>query len=107
MHVRVGYRKARATNEEYCGFMLFGARTAKLATVRLDGWPHVAPVRFFLDGRGVKGKSILRDGRVSLTKSRHSTSRWWRGRPRSETPPDEFLVRVKVKKTVTAMDMAD
>lgn len=51
------------------------ARTAKLATVRADGSPHVAPVWIDLDGDDVvfttsadtvKGKAILRDGRVSL-----------------------------------------
>ena len=55
------------------------ARTAKLAVVRADGSPHVAPVWVDLDGDGddvqvvfmtsadtIKGKAILRDGRVSL-----------------------------------------
>ncbi len=51
------------------------ARTAKLATVRADGRPHVAPVWIDLDGddvvfmtgaETVKGKAIRRDGRVSL-----------------------------------------
>lgn len=51
------------------------ARTAKLAVVRKDGSPHVAPVWVDLDGDEIvfmtsadtiKGKSILRDGRVSL-----------------------------------------
>lgn len=51
------------------------ARTAKLATVRADGSPHVAPVWIDLDGdevvfmtsaETVKGKAIGRDGRVSL-----------------------------------------
>jgi PPOX class probable F420-dependent enzyme len=51
------------------------ARTAVLATVRADGRPHVAPVWIALDGddvvfttspETVKGKAILRDGRVSL-----------------------------------------
>jgi len=51
------------------------ARTAKLAVTRLDGSPHVAPVWVDLDGDQVvfmtsadtiKGKSILRDGRVAL-----------------------------------------
>jgi PPOX class probable F420-dependent enzyme len=51
------------------------ARTAKLAVVRADGSPHVAPVWIDLDGDEVvfmtaadtvKGKAILRDGRVSL-----------------------------------------
>lgn len=51
------------------------ARTAKLAIVRKDGSPHVAPVWVDLDGDEIvfmtsadtiKGKAILRDGRVSL-----------------------------------------
>ena len=51
------------------------ARTAKLAVVRADGSPHVAPVWTDLDGDQVvfmtaadtiKGKAILRDPRVSL-----------------------------------------
>ena len=51
------------------------ARTAKLAVVRADGSPHVAPVWVDLDGDQVvfmtsadtiKGKAIVRDPRVSL-----------------------------------------
>ncbi len=51
------------------------ARTAKLAVVRADGSPHVAPVWVDLDGDDIvfmtsadtiKGKAILRDPRVSL-----------------------------------------
>ena len=51
------------------------ARTAKLAVVRADGSPHVAPVWVDLDGDDVvfmtsadtlKGKAIRRDPRVSL-----------------------------------------
>jgi PPOX class probable F420-dependent enzyme len=51
------------------------ARTAKLAVVRADGAPHVAPVWVDLDGDQVvfmtaadtiKGKAILRDPRVCL-----------------------------------------
>ncbi len=51
------------------------ARTAKLAVVRRDGSPHVAPVWVALDGDEIvfmtsadtiKGKAILRDPRVSL-----------------------------------------
>lgn len=55
------------------------ARTAKLAVVRSDGSPHVAPVWVDLDGDGddtvvvfmtsadtIKGKAILRDARVCL-----------------------------------------
>lgn len=55
------------------------ARTGKLAVARKDGSPHVAPVWVDLDGEGanarlvfmtssatIKGKSILRDGRVAI-----------------------------------------
>jgi PPOX class probable F420-dependent enzyme len=51
------------------------ARTAKLAVVRADGSPHVAPVWTLLDGEDVvfmtsadtiKGKALLRDPRVAL-----------------------------------------
>ena len=51
------------------------ARTAKLAVVRADGSPHVAPVWVDLDGdtivfmtsaATIKGKAIRRDPRVSL-----------------------------------------
>lgn len=51
------------------------ARTAKLAVVRADGSPHVAPVWVDLDGDDlvfmtsadtVKGRAIARDPRVSL-----------------------------------------
>jgi PPOX class probable F420-dependent enzyme len=51
------------------------ARTGKLAVIRADGSPHVAPVWVDLDGdelvlmtsaESIKGKSILRDGRVAL-----------------------------------------
>ena len=51
------------------------ARTAKLAVVRADGSPHVAPIWVALDGDEIvfttsadtiKGKAILRDPRVCL-----------------------------------------
>jgi PPOX class probable F420-dependent enzyme len=51
------------------------ARTGKLAVVRADGSPHVAPVWTDLDGDDVvfmtsgstiKGKAILRDPRVAI-----------------------------------------
>ena len=51
------------------------ARTAKLAVVKADGSPHVAPVWVDLEGDDivfmtaadtVKGRAILRDPRVSL-----------------------------------------
>jgi PPOX class probable F420-dependent enzyme len=52
------------------------ARTAKLATVRADGRPHLAPVWYDLDDDGalvfntgestVKGRNIRREPRVSI-----------------------------------------
>jgi len=63
------------------------ARTGKLAVTRKDGSPHIAPVWVDLDGPDVvfltardtvKGKSILRDGRVALCFD-------------DETPPFNFV----------------
>ena len=63
------------------------ARTGKLAVTRKDGSPHVAPVWVDLDGPDlvfltardtIKGKSILRDGRVALCFD-------------DETPPFNFV----------------
>lgn len=63
------------------------AHTAKLAIVRADGSPQVAPVWidreddqivFMTSSETVKGKSILRDGRVSLCLD-------------NETPPFDFV----------------
>jgi PPOX class probable F420-dependent enzyme len=57
-------------------FLAVGTRTGKLATVRADGRPHVAPIWFVLDGedlifntwhKSVKGKNLVRDGRAALT----------------------------------------
>ena len=51
------------------------ARTAKLATVRKDGAPHVAPIWVAIDGRDLmfntgrdtlKGQALRRDPRISL-----------------------------------------
>ncbi len=61
---------------EWHTFLLLGKRTAKLATVRSYGRPHVAPVWFILDSDSlvfmtgkdtVKGKNILRDPRVMVS----------------------------------------
>ncbi len=61
------------TPDEHESFLLDRPRTAKLATVREDGRPHVLPVWFDLDGDGfifttwqetVKAANLQRDGRV-------------------------------------------
>jgi PPOX class probable F420-dependent enzyme len=63
------------TETEWRAFLSEGTRTGKLATVRADGRPHVAPVWFLLDGDdlvlnthsgSVKGRTLARDGRASL-----------------------------------------
>ncbi|WP_049579299.1 PPOX class F420-dependent oxidoreductase [Streptomyces sp. SBT349] len=63
------------TEAECREFLSAGTRTGKLATVRADGSPHIAPVWFVLDGGDVmfttgadtvKGVNLRRDGRVSL-----------------------------------------
>ena len=64
------------STDEWRAFVSEGTRTAKLSTVRADGRPHVAPVWFLLDGDDlvfntgkdtVKGRNLLRDGRVALS----------------------------------------
>jgi PPOX class probable F420-dependent enzyme len=61
--------------DEWRAFLSEGTRTAKLATVRKDGRPHVVPIWFVLDGddlvfttgsRSVKARAIRRDPRVCL-----------------------------------------
>ncbi|MER6401630.1 MULTISPECIES: PPOX class F420-dependent oxidoreductase [unclassified Kitasatospora] len=63
------------TETEWRAFLAAGTRTAKIATTRADGRPHVAPVWFLLDGDEivfntgagtVKGRTLARDGRVML-----------------------------------------
>lgn len=61
--------------EQVRRFLMEGTRTAKVATVRRDGRPHVAPVWFLLDGEtlvfttgktSVKGRTLARDPRVAI-----------------------------------------
>ncbi|MFG1668290.1 PPOX class F420-dependent oxidoreductase [Streptomyces sp. Y7] len=65
----------KMTDEEWRTFVSHGTRTAKLSTVRADGSPHVTPIWFVLDGdelvfntsgSSVKGRNLVRDGRVAL-----------------------------------------
>ena len=76
------------TKAEAYAFLAEGTRTGKLATVRANGRPHVAPIWFVLDGEdlifntwhaSVKGKNLKRDGRVALTVD-------------EETPPFAFVL---------------
>ncbi|MFI0901742.1 PPOX class F420-dependent oxidoreductase [Streptomyces sp. NPDC020983] len=63
------------TEPEWRAFLAHGTRTAKLATTRADGRPHVAPVWFLLEGDElvlntgrdtVKGRTLARDPRVMV-----------------------------------------
>ncbi|MGW1375125.1 PPOX class F420-dependent oxidoreductase [Streptomyces sp. NPDC002446] len=65
----------KMNKDEWQRFLSEGTRTGKLATVRADGSPHVAPVWFLVDGDAlvfntgaetVKGRNLARDGRVAL-----------------------------------------
>jgi PPOX class probable F420-dependent enzyme len=74
---------------EWRAFVTEGTRTGKLATTRLDGRPHVAPVWFDLDDDGtvvfttgadtLKGKALRRDPRVAMCVD-------------DETPPFAFVL---------------
>jgi hypothetical protein len=67
---------AKMQPAEIRAFLLSGARTGKLATVRLDGRPHIAPIWFDLDDddtlifttwhASVKGVNMRRHPQVSL-----------------------------------------
>ncbi|TDV41863.1 PPOX class F420-dependent oxidoreductase [Actinophytocola oryzae] len=66
--------------DEWLAFAMHGTRTGKLATVRKDGSPHVAPIWFLIDtdeagdhivfttgATTVKGHAIRRDPRLSMS----------------------------------------
>jgi len=85
-----------STAEAY-EFLAHGRRTGKVATVRADGRPHVAPIWFVVDGTDlvfmtgadtVKGRTLRRDPRVALTVD-------------LEAPPYAFVM---VEGTVTLSD---
>jgi len=65
----------KMTDDEAFAFIAAKPRTAKLATVRKDGSPHVVPVWVAVDGRtlvfttgvdSLKAKAMTRDPRVSM-----------------------------------------
>lgn len=64
------------SRERIYEFLATGTHTGKLATVRADGRPHVAPIWFVIDGADllfmtnhatVKGRTLRRDPRAALT----------------------------------------
>jgi PPOX class probable F420-dependent enzyme len=79
---------ARMTPDQRRAFLAAGTRTAKLATTRTDGRPHVAPVWFVMDGDDVlfmtgadtvKGRNLRRTGQAALSVD-------------DETPPYAFVL---------------
>ena len=91
----------RMDEAEVRAFLTFGTRTGKLAVTRLDGSPMVVPIWFAVDdddtllftswGESIKGKSLRRDGRVSLCVD-------------SDQPPYAY---VRVDGTTTILDDAE
>ena len=88
------------TREECLEFMMAQPRTAKIATVRADGRPHVAPIWFYLDGDAlmfttwhttVKAANLKRDPRVCLVVD-------------DETPPFAFVQYEGVASVVDDLD---
>jgi PPOX class probable F420-dependent enzyme len=78
----------RMSGDDWKQFAFGTPRTAKLATVRANGAPHVAPVWVALDGDDIlfttgettmKGKALRRDPRVALCFD-------------DETPPFSFVL---------------
>ena len=66
---------SKMEESEWRAFITEGTRTGKLATVRADGAPHIAPVWFLLDGDDlvfttenvtVKSHDLIRDGRAAM-----------------------------------------
>jgi PPOX class probable F420-dependent enzyme len=65
----------KMSDDVWKAFIMQGTRTGKLATVRADGSPHIAPMWFLLDGgdlvfttekETVKGRNLVRDDRAAL-----------------------------------------
>jgi PPOX class probable F420-dependent enzyme len=100
------------------------ARTAKLATVRADGAPHVAPIWVDVDGDGdeaaivfttgantLKGKAILRDGRVALCLDDERPPFSFvtiEGTTTTSTDPDELLAwATRIAGRYMGSDLAD
>ena len=102
-------------------------RTAKLAVTRLDGSPHVVPVWvdlergagpdgddvvvFMTSAETVKGRSILRDGRVALCWDDEDPPFAFvtiTGRATTSTDPDDLLdVGTRIGGRYMGVDQAD
>jgi PPOX class probable F420-dependent enzyme len=88
------------SDNEYRAIMMHGTRTAKAATSRPDGRPHITPVWFVLDGdellfttheTSLKAKDLRRDPRICLCVD-------------DETPPFDYVM---IEGTVALSDNLD
>lgn len=79
---------AKMNQAEARNFLLARTRTGKLATVRADGRPHIAPIWFDLDGEdlifttwheSVKAANLSREPRISICVD-------------DDTPPFSFVI---------------
>ena len=92
------------TEDEWRRFLLDAPRTAKLATVRKDGRPHVAPIWFALDGTATVDEDAAQ---LRIWAARIGGR--YMGQDRAEAygerngVPGELLVRVTIA-NVVAMD---
>ncbi len=101
---------------EYYRFLTEGTRTGKLATVRSDGRPHVAPVWFDLDDDGtvvlttgadsVKGKNLRRDPRVWIA-GRYMGAERAEQYGRGNAMPGELLVQITPNHVVAQAEIGD
>jgi PPOX class probable F420-dependent enzyme len=108
------------SRERVYEFLAEGTRTGKLATVRADGRPHVAPIWFVIDGDDllfmtneatVKGKTLRRDPRAALTVDLELAPYAFatvEGTVTIETDPDEMLPHsIAIARRYMGAELAD
>jgi PPOX class probable F420-dependent enzyme len=88
------------THDEWRAFVLEGTRTAKLATVRPDGTPHVIPVWVVLDGDDVLFNAGASTAKVKAIEHQPQVSLLFD----DEQPPFSFVL---IRGTATLSDDLD
>ena len=73
---------------EWHAFLLLGKRTAKLATVRSYGRPHVAPVWFILDSDSL----VFMTGKDTVKRKEHPSRSAGDGQHRRRASPFAFVL---------------
>jgi PPOX class probable F420-dependent enzyme len=108
------------TRERAYALLAEGTRTGKLATVRADGRPHVAPVWFVLHGddlvfntgaETLKGRALRRDPRAALSVDVEAPPYAFvtvEGAVTIETDPDAMLpYSIEIARRYLGDDLAD